>query len=85
MLLVVRTEGDKLNGALVDPRGIESSFSFQIEPNGVASGLIRIGPQALVMTIEALNDNMLAMGTVPLDANFQPVTSGARGFEFVRE
>jgi hypothetical protein len=55
-----------------------------IEPN-LASGVLQIGSAVVVMTIETVEENRIAIGTVPLDGEGELILSAARGFEFVRQ
>ncbi|MEL7215646.1 MAG: hypothetical protein AAGJ96_06910 [Pseudomonadota bacterium] len=84
MILIIRRDGARLMGTFIDPRGQEAAFELDIDDQEIASGLVRVGRRPLVMTLELLNSNVMAMGTVPLDENYQPVMNAARGFEFIR-
>ena len=84
MILIIRREGARLRGTFIDPRGQEAAFELDIDDQEIASGLVRVGRRPLIMTLEAVNSNVMAMGTVPLDESYQPVMNAARGFEVIR-
>ena len=84
MILIVRRDGARLKGTFIDPPGHEVAFELDVDGHEIASGLVRVGWRPSVVTLEPRNSNVMAMGTVPLDENFQPVMSAARDFELIR-
>lgn len=85
MTFEIETYRNALIGTFSQVNGDVSEVSLKLDEPNLAVGLIQIGSTFVVLTVEAIDATRIAIGTVPLDSEAQPVVEAARGFEFVRQ